>query len=41
MTESGHIIKLDFAKAFDMVDWEFLIYVLKVRGFGVMVLVDP
>lgn len=30
---SGHILKVDFAKVFDMVDWEFLLDLLKARGF--------
>lgn len=30
----GHILKVDFAKAFDMVGWEFLFELLKARGFG-------
>lgn len=31
----GNILKVDFAKAFDMVDWDFLLDLLKARGFGV------
>ncbi|XP_039120541.1 uncharacterized protein LOC120256947 [Dioscorea cayenensis subsp. rotundata] len=31
---NGHILKVDFAKAFDSVDWDFLLELLKVRGFG-------
>ncbi|XP_039129007.1 uncharacterized protein LOC120265183 [Dioscorea cayenensis subsp. rotundata] len=30
----GYILKVDFAKAFDLVDWEFLLELLKARGFG-------
>lgn len=30
---SGHILKVDFAKAFDMFDWDFLFELLKARGF--------
>lgn len=30
----GHILKMDFAKAFDFVEWEFLLDLLKVSGFG-------
>lgn len=30
-----YILKVDFAKAFDLVDWEFLLELLKDRGFGV------
>lgn len=29
----GHILKVDFAKAFDMMDWDFLLDLLKARGF--------
>lgn len=29
-----HISKVDFAKTFDHVDWDFLFDLLKVRGFG-------
>ncbi|XP_039129083.1 uncharacterized protein LOC120265272 [Dioscorea cayenensis subsp. rotundata] len=29
-----HVLKVDFAKAFDSVDWDFLFELLKVRGFG-------
>ncbi|XP_039126955.1 uncharacterized protein LOC120263117 [Dioscorea cayenensis subsp. rotundata] len=31
---SGHILKVDFAKAFDLVDWDFLFDLLRARGFG-------
>ncbi|XP_039143982.1 uncharacterized protein LOC120281134 [Dioscorea cayenensis subsp. rotundata] len=31
---SGHILKVDYNKAFDRVDWDFLLDLLKVRGFG-------
>lgn len=31
---SGHILKVDFAKAFDTVNWEFLLDLLRVRGFS-------
>lgn len=30
----GHILKVDFAKAFDLVDWDFLLELLYARGFG-------
>ncbi|XP_039136185.1 uncharacterized protein LOC120273588 [Dioscorea cayenensis subsp. rotundata] len=30
----GNIVKVDFAKAFDMVDWDFLLDLLEARGFG-------
>lgn len=30
----GYILKVDFAKAFDLEDWEFLLDLLKARGFG-------
>lgn len=30
----GHILKVDFAKAFDLVDWDFLFDLLSARGFG-------
>ncbi|XP_039134175.1 uncharacterized protein LOC120271557 [Dioscorea cayenensis subsp. rotundata] len=29
-----HILKVDFSKAFDSVDWDFLLELLRVRGFG-------
>lgn len=31
---TGHILKVDFAKAFDRVDWNFLFDLLAARGFG-------
>ncbi|XP_039123641.1 uncharacterized protein LOC120260266 [Dioscorea cayenensis subsp. rotundata] len=31
---SGHILKVDFSKAFDTVDWDFLFDLLTIRGFG-------
>ncbi|XP_039120732.1 uncharacterized protein LOC120257303 [Dioscorea cayenensis subsp. rotundata] len=30
----GNVVKVDFAKAFDMVDWDFLLEMLEARGFG-------
>lgn len=30
----GHIVKVDFAKAFDMVDWDFIFELLHAYGFG-------
>ncbi|XP_039146809.1 uncharacterized protein LOC120284053 [Dioscorea cayenensis subsp. rotundata] len=30
----GNIAKVDFARAFDMVDWDFLLELLEARGFG-------
>lgn len=30
----GHILKVDFNKAFDRVDWDFLFDLLEARGFG-------
>ena len=32
--KSGIVLKLDLEKAFDMVDWEFLDTVLRIKGFG-------
>lgn len=29
----GHILKVYFAKAYDLVDWEFFIDLLKAKGF--------
>lgn len=31
---NGHIFKVDFVKAFDMVDWEFFFDILVVRDLG-------
>lgn len=31
---SGHILKVDFVKAFDTVDWNFLLDLLLARGFA-------
>lgn len=31
----GHILKVDFAKAFDTVDWDFLLDHMVARGFSV------
>lgn len=31
---SRYILKVDFAKAFDLVDWEFLFEFLNAKGFG-------
>ena len=31
---SSNIIKIDFAKAFDIVDWEFLMELLTTRALG-------
>ena len=33
-TKGGLILKLDFEKAFDSVDWNFLISIMKLMGFG-------
>lgn len=30
----GYILKVDFAKAFDLVDWDFMLNLLKARGFS-------
>lgn len=30
----GHFLKVDFSKAFDSVDWDFLFDLLEARGFG-------
>lgn len=30
----GHILKVDFVKAFDIVDWDFLLDHIKDQGFG-------
>lgn len=30
----GHILKVDFSKVFDSVDWDFLFDLLEARGFG-------
>lgn len=30
----GHVLKVDFSKAFDIVDWDFLLELLAARGFG-------
>lgn len=30
----GYIVKVDFSKAFDIVDWDFLLDLLEARGFG-------
>lgn len=32
---AGYILKVDFTKAFDLVDWEFLLDLLRAKGFGV------
>lgn len=31
---TSHILKVDFAKEFDRLDWDFLFELLKARGFG-------
>lgn len=33
-SEGGFVIKLDFAKAYDNVDWNFLLNMMNVMGFG-------
>ena len=33
-TKGGLILKLDFEKAFDSVDWNFLISIMKLMGLG-------
>ncbi|XP_039122026.1 uncharacterized protein LOC120258641 [Dioscorea cayenensis subsp. rotundata] len=30
----GFVLKVDFAKAFDLVDWDFLLNLLRAKGFG-------
>lgn len=30
----GHILKVNFSKVFDLVDWDFLFNLLKAKGFG-------
>lgn len=30
--ENGVLLKLDFAKAYDMLDWRFIFDILQVRG---------
>lgn len=32
--QDGCVFKLDFEKAYDMVDWDFLLQVLKCKDFG-------
>jgi hypothetical protein len=32
--KSAILLKLDLAKAFDSVSWQYLLYMLKARGFG-------
>lgn len=32
--QAGFVLKLDFAKAYDCVDWKFLDYVMRNKGFG-------
>lgn len=31
---SGYLLKLDFERAYDIVDWDCLLEVLQLRGFG-------
>lgn len=31
---SGLVCNLDFKKAYDMVDWDFLLYIMARMGFG-------
>jgi hypothetical protein len=38
--EPGVLCKLDMEKAYDHVDWNFLLYLLKRCGFGEMVHMD-
>lgn len=33
-SEGGLLIKLDFAKAYDNIDWDFLLDLMKEMGFG-------
>jgi len=33
--KGGMLLKLDFANAYDMLDWRFVLEVLHARGFGV------
>lgn len=30
----GNVVKVDFAKAFDMVGWDFLLNLMEAHGFG-------
>lgn len=32
--KDGALLKLDFAKVYGMLDWNFIIEVLHIRGFG-------